>query len=249
MYYKLCAPRYLGDDFEMSTFRYPRELFRELFNNVFNPWCWNRKSGIKIGHGCSIDRKSHLLGGNVINSNSQILASIVGYGTYIGASGFIFRTNIGKYCSIGAEFRIIAGRHPIHFVSTNSAFFSLSRQSGFTYVTETSFDEFRSIDKNRSVEIGSDVWIGDRVSVLDGLRIGNGAEVAAGSVVTKDVPRSAIVARVPAKEIRTRFSESHCSELDESKWWNLSPKWLKKNANLFSNSVRLFNKRKDSKND
>lgn len=54
--------------------------------------------------------------------------------------------------------------------------------------------------------IGNDVWVGARATIISGNRIGNGAIVAAGSVVTKDVPDYAIVAGIPAKIIRMRFS-------------------------------------------
>jgi acetyltransferase-like isoleucine patch superfamily enzyme len=39
--------------------------------------------------------------------------------------------------------------------------------------------------------------------VLKGVTIGDGAGVAAGSVVTRDVPPSTLVAGVPAKPVRT----------------------------------------------
>lgn len=56
--------------------------------------------------------------------------------------------------------------------------------------------------------IGNDVWIGLNATILDGVTIGDGAIVAAGAVVTKDVPPYAVVAGVPAKIIKYRFTES-----------------------------------------
>jgi acetyltransferase-like isoleucine patch superfamily enzyme len=52
------------------------------------------------------------------------------------------------------------------------------------------------------VEIGDHVWIGARATVLAGVTIGEGAVVAAGAVVTRDVPRRALVAGVPARVLR-----------------------------------------------
>lgn len=52
------------------------------------------------------------------------------------------------------------------------------------------------------VKIGNRVWIGAHATVLPGVTVGDGAVIAAGAVVTKDVPTSAVVAGVPAKVIK-----------------------------------------------
>lgn len=67
--------------------------------------------------------------------------------------------------------------------------------------------------------IGGDVWMGDRSIVMPGIRIGHGAVIGSGSVVTKDVPDYAIVAGVPAKVIRYRFTEEQIEGLLETQWW------------------------------
>jgi maltose O-acetyltransferase len=54
------------------------------------------------------------------------------------------------------------------------------------------------------VVIEDHVWIASRVTILPGITIRRGAVIAAGSVVTKDVPESAIMAGIPAKQIGTR---------------------------------------------
>ena len=53
------------------------------------------------------------------------------------------------------------------------------------------------------VTIGADVWIGAGATILPGVDIGDRAIIAAGSVVTKSVPRFATVAGVPAKIVKT----------------------------------------------
>lgn len=67
--------------------------------------------------------------------------------------------------------------------------------------TEPIFD---SGHVHKPVVIGSDAWIGASVVVLPGVEIGEGAVIAAGSVVTKSIPRYAIAAGIPAKVISCR---------------------------------------------
>jgi len=54
------------------------------------------------------------------------------------------------------------------------------------------------------LKIGKGAWIGNGARIIGGVTIGNNAIVAAGSVVIRDVPESAIVAGVPAKVIGMR---------------------------------------------
>lgn len=67
-------------------------------------------------------------------------------------------------------------------------------------------------DDDLPVVIEDDSWIGCNVTILKGVTIGRGAIVSAGSLVTKDVPRYAIVGGVPAKVIKYRFSEEQIVE-------------------------------------
>lgn len=90
-----------------------------------------------------------------------------------------------------------------------------------------------------TILIGNDVWIGSNVSILGGIEIGNGAVIGAGAVVTKNVEPYSVVAGVPAKELRKRFTEKEILFLESFKWWNKDIKWLEENVVLFSD-IKLF---------
>ncbi len=67
----------------------------------------------------------------------------------------------------------------------------------------------------RHVEIGRNVWIGVRCIILGGVKIDDGVIVGAGSVVTKSIPKYAIVAGNPAKIVGWRDKLNY-DNLDEA---------------------------------
>lgn len=67
-------------------------------------------------------------------------------------------------------------------------------------------------ENDRDVIIESDVWIGCNVTILKGVTIGRGSVVAAGAVVTKSCPPYSIIAGVPAKFIRQRFTDDEITK-------------------------------------
>ena len=62
-------------------------------------------------------------------------------------------------------------------------------------------------ENDQDIIIESDVWIGCNVTILKGVKIGRGSVVAAGAVVVKSCPPYSIIAGVPAKVIKRRFTE------------------------------------------
>ena len=67
-------------------------------------------------------------------------------------------------------------------------------------------------ENDAPVIIEDDVWIGTGVIILKGVRISTGSVLAAGSLVINDVPAYSIVAGVPAKVIKQRFSDEELIE-------------------------------------
>ena len=62
---------------------------------------------------------------------------------------------------------------------------------------------------------------------MSGVTIHQGAIVAAGAVVTNDVPAYAVVAGVPAKIIKYRFSKEICEELKLIDYSKMNEKMIK----------------------
>lgn len=70
--------------------------------------------------------------------------------------------------------------------------------------TITESEKPEGFDKDVIVE--SDVWIGRNVTLLSGVTIGRGCTVAACACVTKSMPPYCVIAGIPAKPIKRKWS-------------------------------------------
>lgn len=187
-----------------------------------------------------------LEGKNFIGMASNLFNVEIGFGSYIAEQCNLINVKIGKFCSIGSNVKIIAGRHPIHdYVSTSPCFYSnVSPNKLFFIKKEGKFDEYKYADSGKKfyVEIGNDVWIGNNACIMDGVRIGDGAVIGANSLVTKNVQPYSIVVGNPAKIIKYRFSSDQIDELTKVKWWDKNLEWLHENAESFSDIDIFLNK-------
>jgi virginiamycin A acetyltransferase len=136
------------------------------------------------------------------------------------------KLEIGHFCSIapGVKF-ILAGDHFMQNLST----FPFKAKFGLVNFEATS---------NGSIVIKDDVWICANSIILSGVTIGQGAVIAAGSVVTKDIPPYAIVAGVPAKIIKYRFSSNIISKLLTIDYSKVKKDDVIKNINLWYEAVK-----------
>lgn len=188
------------------------------FKALFNP---------AISLFVKIDVKSHVSRKAKVYSLVQVNNSTIGDYSYIGRHSRIIYADIGKFCSIAGDTRIGMGRHTLEKLSTSPIFTEASNATRHSWVSTSIVNPFKR------VVVGNDVWIGERAMILGGRCIGNGAVIGAGAVVTKDVPAYSIVAGVPAKVIRYRFSQDVIDRLQASKWWELSDETLRKQIALF----------------
>ncbi len=182
-------------------------------------------------------------GRNRITAGAKLLRSHLGLATYVGSRSLLTNTRIGRFSCIGPEVQTIIGAHPTRdFVSIHPAFFSTKRQAGFTFVPQELYPEFGTgrTESDCLVEIGSDVWIGHGARLMQGIKISHGAVIAAGSIVTKDVAPYMIVAGVPARPLRARFSDATISRLLATHWWELDFDQIARLAPHFSSAESLL---------
>ena len=153
-------------------------------------------------------------------------------GLYIGKNTYIGYCNkIGKFTSISFDVKIGLVAHPLDYLSTSPILYSKRRG----WLKETIYNDSQS----GFVEIGNDVLISANAIILAGVKIGDGAVIGAGALVNRDVPPYAIVAGVPAKIIRYRFTEEVINKLLKIKWWDLSKDNILKHQSNF-NDVQSF---------
>lgn len=155
--------------------------------------------------------------------NVRVLTpTVIGKHTWVGA-GCLFKGNgyltIGKYVSLGEDVRIITSNHG---VSGPSTYYPLYTSRGWDVPISLG-----------DVAIGNAAWVGDSVTLLAGVTVGHGAVCAAGAVVVRDVEPFAIVAGVPAKTIRLRFSKPVVAHLIEMRWWDWPQSRIDRNRRFF----------------
>ena len=180
-------------------------------------WNWNTKTA----HNCHIDTKSKLYPPYALYNVT------IGLGTYVSSNARIADTRIGNFCSIGPNFLCGWGIHPLTGVSTNPAFYSSKKQSGFSFCKEDKFVE------RRPIEIGNDVFIGANVFILDGVIIGDGVVIGAGAIVNKDIPAYSVAVGCPIKIIKKRFNDEIITNLMKIQWWNLEEESLQQVEKYF----------------
>ena len=193
--------------------------------------------GAIIHDNVNIDNKSELGKHSVIFKMNNIVESKIDDYTYVQENSRIYFSKIGKFCSIAPEVVIGLFNHPIKFVSTSPVFYDKEQPLPFFF---NHFDESKKFYKE--TVIGPDCWIGQRSMIMSGLTVGVGAIIAAGSVVTRNVEPYSIVAGIPAKKIKMRFSKPIIIKLIDSNWWKFSDEKLQKLSPYINDPKKFLNK-------
>ena len=159
------------------------QRFRQKLIDLIPVRNWRKKLSFKYGW----FPQNSVQKGVVISSIRKLK---LGGHVYIGANGTKLCCEGGV--SIGYNTKIGEG---CFILSTNH-----------NYLSETRIP-YDHIGLMQPVEIGKNCWIGARSIICPGVKIEDGAIVAMGSVVTKSVPKGAIVGGNPAKIIKFRDLE------------------------------------------
>ncbi|WP_157215844.1 CatB-related O-acetyltransferase [Flavisphingomonas formosensis] len=118
---------------------------------------------------------------------------------------------IGRYCSFAKTVRVVDANHPVEALTTHPALYE--KQFGVVD---------RDLIHAAPLIVEDDVWVGHNVVILPGCKfIGRGAIIGAGSIVTRDIQRYEIVAGVPARHLRQRFSEELAAAVEATRWWEM----------------------------
>ncbi|HIQ81017.1 MAG TPA: CatB-related O-acetyltransferase [Candidatus Scatavimonas merdigallinarum] len=168
----------------------------------------------------------------------MIYSSCIGRYTYTGRNFTAWHCTVGGFCSVSWNVSIGGANHDYTKTTTHAFLYS----PDFGMLPEGHAPGYNRF-KEKCV-IGNDVWIAANACICRGVTVGDGAVVAAGAVVTKDVDPYTIVAGVPAKPVRKRFSEDIIAVLQKSKWWNYPEKVIKEHFDLFNCTPDIYTAKK-----
>lgn len=169
--------------------------------------CVRLEGSTVVGKNCKIEQNSRIvnatIGDDVSIDNSVILDSSVGSNTSVGPFAYIRPgSTIGEACKVG------------DFVEVkNASMGNGSKSAHLTYIGDADIGEnvnlgcgvvfvnYDGKNKHRST-VGDGCFIGCNVNIVSPVDVGDGAYIAAGSTVTKDIPKDALsVGRARQKNI------------------------------------------------
>lgn len=125
-------------------------IIKRLKNKI-NTLLFMRKVAVNVivEKGAVIDKNCVFEGGNRIAFGAQLFNSILGEGSYVGRDSKLIDTVVGKFSCIGPRVFVVRGEHPLEFVTMHPAFYSLKKQSGYTFAKKQAYQEVRYADAEK----------------------------------------------------------------------------------------------------
>lgn len=169
-------------------------------------------------HAIDISASTQLGGEVLVEAPFKVFSNVAlftfrgGAFSYVSPASRLHRVQLGRYCSIGDDVRILSS-HPTDGLTTSPFPYQRLFLSPFNARPQVRFSNLSD------TVIGNDVWVGSGVRIKSGVTIGDGAIVGAGSLITRDVPAYTVVAGIPARSLRMRFDESTQKRLTALAWW------------------------------
>ncbi len=156
--------------------------------------------------------------------------------------------SIGAFCSfaIGSE---VVFNHEMRYITTSPIIYigaegkntkKYEWYKNAPWYVEGLCPKKEKVKQFKRIRIGNDVWLGHNVLITNYSNIGNGVIAGAGSVITKDVPDFAIVAGVPARIIRYRYTKEEINCMNQIAWWNWSDQEIRERYDDFYLPVQEF---------
>lgn len=185
------------------------------------PFIYKPKQEEKLSISPCIDESSQIINSYAgkwtsIGAYNKIIESSFGDYTYTMDDVTVNYTEIGRFCSIASHVCINPVQHPMNRVTQHHMTY---RKVAYGLGSEDD-EEIFDWRRTQRVKIGHDVWIGHGAIIMKDVEIGTGAVIASGSIVTKNVDPFTIVAGVPAKPIKRRFTQEISDSLLEIAWWD-----------------------------
>lgn len=154
---------------------------KSAVRKIVVPWLRRKHKLAELGEGFHWPR-----GGDMLLAPGSRIGRFAYLGAGFEAQGHVV---VGDLCMISAGMKIVGADHLYDVVGSPS--------------------RLAFPDAPRPVTVfEADVFAGQRVTVIEGVRIGRGAVIGSGAMVTRDVESYTVVAGVPARVIRRRFSEA-----------------------------------------
>ena len=148
----------------------------------------------------------------------------------------LLKCEIGKFCHIGDNCVIGLFGHDTSAVTTYPLKYHFDNS-----ITDASHDPTAdSVRKSQETVIKNDVYVGEGVIIFAGVTVGDGAVIGSRAVVTKDVPDYCVVAGIPARVVRKRFSDEVIHDLLKIEWWNWTDEQLSMHVDDFEKGVEQF---------